>query len=268
MIDNEEDSKRKRDRSPSFPYVSLREAVQRTEEFHKIYGRHAARVAQLSQPWNYSPSSSSLLRVVAALKMYGLIDEQGAGADRKVNISELGARIAADKRPGVRDAAIRQAFSQCEILVELNSKWGARRPPDDACLSELHLDMRFTEEAAKKLISVYDDSVTYANMSAPDSVQQNAEQVAEPYKASAVGKGDSGEPSDVGEKPTAKTRGGATMSEAVYPLSEGSATLIWPKEISAKSAKKLKKWLQLMLDDVEESAQEAGASDVGKDKEG
>ena len=42
------------------------------------------------------------------------------------------------------------------------------------------------------------------------------------------------------------------MSESTYPLDEGSARLSWPKDITPKSAKKMKRWLKLMIDDVDD----------------
>ena len=44
------------------------------------------------------------------------------------------------------------------------------------------------------------------------------------------------------------------MIEATYPIAEGTCMLVYPAEISAKSAKRLKRWLDLMLEDVEEIA--------------
>jgi hypothetical protein len=45
------------------------------------------------------------------------------------------------------------------------------------------------------------------------------------------------------------------MTEATYPIAEGTCTLVFPKEISQKSAQRLKRWLDLMLEDVKELAE-------------
>lgn len=264
MIDSVED-KRRRDRSPSFPYISLREAVEKLEALYKQFTRHPARIQMLAPVMGYSPTSSSLLRAIAALKSFGLVDESGSGADRKVSVSDLGQRIVADKRPGIRDEAIRQAFDACDIFAFHREKWGPRRPPNEACESELHLDHGFTSDAARKFISVYDDSVAYAKVwdsdasglgEAPSSPVISGAQTV----ISGVVNPDAAKADAPSGEPVAKSIG---MSVATYPVAEGACSLSWPNNISARSARKLQKWLQLMLDDLAETAEERAIEDEG-----
>jgi hypothetical protein len=248
---SDSDEKRRRDRSPSFPYISLREAVDKIDAFYRQYTRHPARINVIAPLMGYSPTSSSLLRAIAALKSFGLISEVGAGADRKVGISDLGVRVVADKRPGIRDEAIKQAFNSCEIFAAHRDKWGPRRPPNDACESELHLDHGFTSDAARKFISVYDDSVAYANIWNDDGLGGDAggwPEVA-PADAPVVVTPSTGRIDAVGKAPVASS---SELRVATYPVPEGPCSLTMPSNISPRSAKKLKKWLQLMLEDLDD----------------
>lgn len=45
------------------------------------------------------------------------------------------------------------------------------------------------------------------------------------------------------------------MTEATYPIVEGICTLTYPADLSEKSAKRLKRWLDLMLEDIAEIAE-------------
>lgn len=299
---SDEADKKMRPRSPEFPFVSLRDAIPRVEQLITANQRHPARIKNLAPLWNYSAGSSSFLRTVAALRAFGLVDETGSGDDRKIAVSELGMKMVMDKRPGATEAAIQKAFENCTILSEYRQKWGKRRPSDTVCLSELTLDHGFTDVAARKFISVYDDSVTFVESVETDSgtvddamssatgsplfdvgmyVQWEQggafqlEQSAKLVGFSADGKYAFVEGSTTGipraelvaadappfmgkgrqPKPTAVSRmGGANMIEATYPIAEGTCTLIYPGEISEKSAKRLKRWLDLMLEDVSELA--------------
>jgi hypothetical protein len=64
-----------------------------------------------------------------------------------------------------------------------------------------------------------------------------------------------------------KTDPGGIMVEATYPIDEGTCSLIFPKGMSEKSAKRLKKWLELMIDDVAEVAGGAAAPAIPKTDE-
>lgn len=262
MVDSVEDKKR-RDRSPSFPYISLREAVEKLEAFYRQFTRHPARIHVIAPILGYSPKSSSLLRVIAALKSFGLIDDAGSGTDKKVSVSDLGVRIVADKRPGIRDEAIRQAFNACDIFASHRDKWGPRRPPNDACESELHLDHGFTSDAARKFISVYDDSVAYAGIWDGDS--SNPDEVPSSSVASGEQAIASGAVTPITERAGVSSGEAVAkaidMSVATYPVAEGACSLSWPSNISARSAKRLQKWLQLMLDDLAETAGERTSDD-------
>lgn len=159
---NEVQDKKPRPRSPEFPYISLPEAIARVEQLITAYQRHPARIKNVAPLWDYKPSSSSFLRNVAALRSFGLVDETGSGDDRKIAVSDLGMRITSDKRPGAKEAAIKKAFDSCTILSDYRQQWGKRRPPDTECLSELTLDRGFGDDAARKFLSVYDESVAFS----------------------------------------------------------------------------------------------------------
>lgn len=299
---NEVQDKKTRPRSPEFPYISLPEAIARVEQLITAYQRHPARIKNVAPLWDYKPASSSFLRNVAALRSFGLVDETGSGDDRKIAVSDLGMRITADKRPGATEAAIRKAFDTCTILSDYRQQWGKRRPPDTECLSELTLDRGFGDDAARKFLSVYDESVAFAEnaqdggspagevpLAAKDlpsfdvgmyvQWEQNGvlklEQPGKLVGFSADGKyafvdgATAGIPRSeliAAEAPAVESNGafsksekagrgaGTKMIEATYPVAEGTCTLIYPAEISEKSAKRLKRWLDLMLEDVSEIA--------------
>jgi hypothetical protein len=312
-----EKDKKVRPRSPEFPYIPLRDAIARVEQLIATYQRHPARIKNLAPLWKYSPGSSSFLRTVAALRSFGLVDETGSGDERKISVSDLGLRVVSDKRPGAYEAAVLKAFETCTILNDYWQKWGAKRPPDSECMSELTLDNGFGEEAAKKFISVYDDTIAFVESLNGDSGNDGGEtppgdekpvfdvgmyvqweqsgvlrleRAAKLTGFSADGKFAFVEgatagipraeliPADPPPPPTNNPRqnalpqpshglGGQKMIEATYPIAEGTCMLVYPSEMSAKSAKRLKRWLDLMLEDVSELAAMPPATPPGNEDE-
>ena len=306
---NDDIDKKPRPRSPEFPFIPLNEAIPKVEQLISANQRHSARIKTLAPLWNYSAASSSFLRVVAALRSFGLVEEIGSGDDRKISVSDLGMKVVSDKRPGARESAIQKAFESCTILNDYRQKWGSKRPSDPVCISELTLDNGFTDQAARKFISVYDDSVAFVGINGSDEVPLSVTQSSEqsvidvgmfvqweqggvlqlPQAAKLTGFSGDGKfafvqgheagiprgelvkaemPADqTRQKPQAHKRatGGGETTEATYPIPEGTCTLIYPKGISQKSAQRLKKWLDLMLEDVEEIAQAQQASDDRED---
>lgn len=158
-------TKPKKERSPSFPFISLRKAVERATALYEGHRRESARLSAIAPTWGYSAKSSGALQTVAALKQFNLIEDSGSGEERKVSLSKLAHTIIADSRPGARDDAIKQAARNPALIAEYIPRWVPHRPSDAHCISELHLDRGFTEEAAKTFIRVFDDTVSFADLS-------------------------------------------------------------------------------------------------------
>lgn len=177
MTDQQEDGdKARKERSPSFPFISLKKAVDRLKEMADAHKRNQARMITVGATWGYGAKSSGLVQTVAALKAFGLIDDLGGGADRKLQVSDLGWRILQDARPGAREAAIREAAVKPRLIAEYLNQWVPDRPSDAHCLSELRLDRGFGDAAASLFLKVFDDTVNYANLKNSDSLSPVLEQ--------------------------------------------------------------------------------------------
>lgn len=167
------DDKAKKERSPSFPFIALGKAVSRASVLFEKHKREAARLSAIAPTWGYGAKSSGLLQTVAALKQFGLVEDFGSGDDRKVQLSELGRRLLIDERPGAKEAALREAAVRPRLIAEYVDRWVPDRPSDAHCISELQFDRGFTADAAKLFVKVFDDTVSYANLAANDSLSDN-----------------------------------------------------------------------------------------------
>lgn len=163
-MDIEQQAKPKKERSPSFPFISLRKCIERVQSLYENHRREPARLASVASSWGYSPKSSGVLQTAAALKQFGLIDDLGSGDDRKIVLTRLGHTILADSRPGMREAALKDAARSSTLIAEYLPRWVPNRPSDAHCISELHLDRGFTEDAARSFLRVFDETVSYAQL--------------------------------------------------------------------------------------------------------
>ncbi len=158
----------KRDRSPSFPFIGIGKAVERTRVLYKKAKRHDARIADVAGDWGLAPKSSSTLQTVGALIAYGLVEDSGSGEARKIKVSDMGARIIADDRPGVREELLAQAAMKPKLLAEYAERWAGGRPDDSHAISQLKFDSGFTDEAAYKFLRIFDETSQFTNRTRPD----------------------------------------------------------------------------------------------------
>lgn len=164
------EDKAKRLRSPQFPFIPLEKAVDRARAFEGEYHHHPARATNAARLWGYAEKSSGGLQTIAALCAYGLMDEEGALENRKLKLSMLAMKILKDARPSNAAAALKAAALKPKVLAELWDEWKEHRPPDSECISTLHLDRQFSEDAAKRLLSIYDANISFAVLTSSDKM--------------------------------------------------------------------------------------------------
>lgn len=152
----------KKERSPTFPFITLTRAVERVRSIYDAARRHEVRMGDVAHAMGYGPKSSGTIQTVAALISYGLLDDSGAGETRKFKVSDLGFKILEDQRPGAREAALREAAVKPRSIAEHMIKWEGGRPSDAICISELRMESGYTEDGARVFLKVFDDALTYA----------------------------------------------------------------------------------------------------------
>jgi hypothetical protein len=257
MTDYEESDRNKKERSPSFPFIPLKKAIERAQAMFTAHRRNQTRPSAVSDTWGYSPSSSGFMQTIAALKAYGLIDDIGRGEDRRVQLSDLAIRILTDAREGARETATKDAALKPKMFMEYSVIWFPDRPSDAHCLSELTLDRGFTQEAAKLFLRVFDENMSFALHGSPDKTNDvrgvgQMETEREPrkdaktlrhYTLQAAPGAFHAESSHA----RVETSQPALIPAATLPLPEGIVTLAIPSGLSDRSVKALKAWIDVIV---------------------
>ena len=156
---------RPKHRSPSYPAIDLATAIARTEELWHHAQRHLVPMTDAMQLWGYSPKSSGGLLTVAAMKKFGLAEDEGSGERRQVRVSDLGRSIVTDDRGSPqRLSRIQQAALLPTIHRELWDEYQGALPPDSALRFHLVNDRAFSESAARDVIDELRKTIEFARL--------------------------------------------------------------------------------------------------------
>src|ERR1700722_5524681 len=175
----DDDDKSAVGRSPAYPFITLEKALSRAEELRKAVGRNDTRIASAKSHWGYGAKSSGGIQTVAALRHFGLLDDIGAGADKKVKLSELALRILLDQRPdsSERRELIQKAALTPKMHLEFWNKWHNELPVDAEIRHYLLVDRKFIENGANDLIAEYKATFSYAGLLDSGNMPPNLEDI-------------------------------------------------------------------------------------------
>lgn len=171
MTTPEENGKTPRERSPSFPFISLKTAIARLLEFDAKFGRQEPTADRTYLAWAMKGNTSQAQQTLAALKYFGLIDYKGTGPKRPVSISELGRKYLRAQQDSVKKEVLKQVALKPKWIAHFWGKWATDKIPDEIRLDTLVLEHKFNENAAPTFLKVYDDTIAYAGLSSSDKVE-------------------------------------------------------------------------------------------------
>ena len=173
MTDQETPQPAKQRRSPGFPSIDLRTALERTRDLYRVAPKHPVPMTAAAEEWGYSPKSSSNLITAAALKRYGLVRDVGSSKSRQLALTEEGRELAfldqdRDSSPRwaqlVRDAALRP-----KIHRQVLDHFDGPLPDDRVVLQYLLFDLGFVDEtAAKSFLRQLRSTLDFAGVDGPE----------------------------------------------------------------------------------------------------
>lgn len=185
----------KKGRSPSYPGISLEEAERRVRELYEAEKRHAAPVSAIVGHWGYSPSSSGGRTTLAALKKFGLLEDEGSGDARTGRLTELALELVLNPDPSEarRTAALMPKFHR-----QMWDEYGEHLPSAATLRYRLIKEFSFTESGAEEFVDEYRSTVAYADLTASEEVADN-----EGEHRESVGHSPSAGPAPAHQRPSA-----------------------------------------------------------------
>ncbi|MBG9388357.1 hypothetical protein [Caenimonas aquaedulcis] len=244
--------KTQRERSPAYPFISLKVAFERAATFDAKLGRHGAPYDKAGIAWGYKGDGSQAQQTLSALKYYGLVEYVGPTNDRKVVLTE-DARNYMRAQQASTKAQIAQACAlRPKAMQTYWARWGADRPMDEICLDQLVIKDNFTEGAAKVFLRVYDETIAFAGLSDGSKIdpeEDGVEQEPEARQERAASPHLQAAPAPILSAAAirlAMPLKGVGMRQEVFSLAEGDVVVQWPAQLSKDSLQDVADWLPIL----------------------
>lgn len=150
--------------------------MDKLNEMYKFTHRTPVLISVMLPHWGFdSGKSANGMKLVAALKSYGLIGDQGLKENRKINITENGFKLlnlvkdSSEYKEKLREAALSPEMYQYmwDTFDEL--------PHFDAIKSHLVVEKKFNESAVKGFLDDYKQTIDFAELSKSDSISKEEE---------------------------------------------------------------------------------------------
>jgi hypothetical protein len=162
-------------RSPSFPFVSLAEAVERAGVLYAAERRNPASADAVVRHWGYSPKSSGGKQTIGALRAFGLLEGEGA-----VRVTDRAVHILLDEGSAERERLLRQAALAPPVYHRLWERYGPDLPSDQGLRTHLIVEMGFNENAVDEVIRGYKETLDFAGLRQPREQPKEAPLAAPP----------------------------------------------------------------------------------------
>jgi hypothetical protein len=151
-------------RGPSYPYVGLEEAIGLTRKVYEYAKRGPAPVEALTtEAFKYSATSSSGIKVMAALKSFGLIEDASGTNGKSVKLTQRAIRILLDDpESSERKEEIKNAAIEPKWYEYCWKKWGPEMPP--AMKHHLLVEHGFVDSTVDGFLKDYRATVSFAGL--------------------------------------------------------------------------------------------------------
>lgn len=158
---------KRKGRSPNYPGIDLKLALERAAMLWDAEQHHAVPNDLILKHWGYGPKSGGGSVAFAALKRFGLLEDAGNGRARLTSRAQS---ILLAQREGRTESKLIQEAALLPAMHK--SMWtthGATLPSDENLKFELVTEKGFTPGGAAEFISEWKRTMKFANLTGPDA---------------------------------------------------------------------------------------------------
>lgn len=251
-------------RGPSYPNISLEDALGKARLFWQQEKRSAAPISAAARHWGYSETSSSSKVVVAALLHFGLLEGSGSSDNRTVKLTARALDILLDEQDSqARLKATQDAARAPKLYADILRKWSAHELPSDQTMRFYLLrEKGFNEGSIAGFLKDFRKTLSYAKLDKTPII--NTDEALETYTGTTsddrLGVQEKAIELNISqERPTppvgiAKlTPVGFGIKQDTFSLDEGQVVLQVPEKMSEDSYADFKDWIELQLRRIKRS---------------
>jgi len=168
-----EEAKRARQgRSPAYPGIDLKEALEKARKLNETEGKYAVPMPSAFTAWGYGAKSSGGRETRAALGYFGLLTVEGNTESGKVKLTEKALRVLLDKREDEteKNALIREFALLPPIHKVLYEQFPDGIKSDATVEHFLVFEKGYNETAAAELVAEFKATATFAKLYEPAKV--------------------------------------------------------------------------------------------------
>lgn len=137
------------------------DAEKRARELYAAEKTHWAPVSAIVQHWGYSGTSSGGRTTLAALKKFGLLEDDGSGDERRGRLTDLAVELILNPEP---DRARREAALLPRFHRQMWDEYGATLPSRATLRYQLIREHGFTESGAEEFVEEYEATMAFARL--------------------------------------------------------------------------------------------------------
>ena len=230
-------------RSPNYPAISLRTAVQFVKMIWDEAQRHPVPLGTVVEEyWELAASSSRGHQLVGALRAFGLIETEGSGSLRLLRVSDIGAKIVSGHSE--RPSLIRTAAIIPQVHGDLWARYSASGLPPDRTIEQFLIhdyDPPFNKAKVGKFIEQFRDTISFAELEQRDILEDD-DSTAE----NAGFKENDDSTKDEGQSLTRRIKPVPDTKQDIFALDHGEVVIQWPMSLTEADYKDVESWIDIL----------------------
>ena len=251
-------------RSPNYPAISLRAAIQFVKMVWDEAQRHPVPLESVVEEiWELAASSSRGHQIVGALRAFGLIETEGSGDQRLLRVSDVGAKIVSEHSE--RPSLLRHAAILPKVHGDLWARYSASGLPPDSTIEQFLIhdyNPPFNKAKVGKFIAQFRDTVSLAELDQPDILEDDdstAENV--DFKENDDSTKHEEQSSIRRIKPVPDTK------QDIFALDQGEVIVQWPSSLSQEDFTDISSWIDILKRKIGRCVQSEPSSEPDADSE-
>jgi hypothetical protein len=159
-----------RQRSPGFPTINLRDAIERIRVVYDADRTAPTPSEVIAGHFNQAHTSSTFQRILASLRRFGLLVDAG-GHNLRVSPAAVDILLMPDENPE-RLKRIQAAALAPRVHQELWEEFKSNLPSDPTLIHRLVTERGFQRKSAADLISQYRETLEFAKLTGDDRITE------------------------------------------------------------------------------------------------